>query len=89
MGQQIDGTWKNGKLKNYVFRFADGLEYNSPWKFQSEVLDGLHAAGEEYLTNEQPTKTMNEGCYDTVDGFFDPHTKCVYKDEYIFEKYCT
>ncbi|KAJ8942960.1 hypothetical protein NQ318_016735, partial [Aromia moschata] len=114
MGQQIDGIWKNGRLISFSFKFADGLEYTSPWKycqqpnrrythtltnnthvinwtailiiFQSEVLDGLHAAGNEYLTNLQPTKNLRDGCYDTVDGYFDPVTKCVYKDEYVLEK---
>ncbi|KAJ8973501.1 hypothetical protein NQ317_019610 [Molorchus minor] len=50
--------------------------------FQSEIIDGLHPAGKEYLTNQQPTKKLQDGCYDTVDGYFNPVTKCVYKDDY-------
>ncbi|KAJ8973502.1 hypothetical protein NQ317_019611 [Molorchus minor] len=33
MGQQIDGIWKKGRLVSFTFRFADGLEYSSPWKY--------------------------------------------------------
>lgn len=57
------------------------------FRFQSEKSDGLQAAGEEYLTNKQPTKALKPGCYDTVDGYYDPKQRCIYKDEILYVKY--
>lgn len=63
------------------------IVYRNFHRFHSEKLDGLHAAGEEYLTNKQPSKTLKPGCYDTVDGYLDPKEKGIYKDEFIYVKY--
>lgn len=33
MGQKIDGQWVKGRMTSCKFRFADGLEYKTPWKY--------------------------------------------------------
>lgn len=88
-GQQMDGLWENGRLKRSSFRFPDGLLYEKKWKycempdrsFQTEINEGLKPAGAEQLTNKQPPIVLKPHCYDTVDGYYDSKTKCVYSDK--------
>ncbi|KAG5874662.1 hypothetical protein JTB14_006513 [Gonioctena quinquepunctata] len=77
------------RLVEHVHEFADGLEYDKNLDycqfpdrtFQHERINGLQAPSKEYLTNQQPTKDIPANCYDTVEGYYDPQTKIVYKKD--------
>ncbi|XP_030754695.1 MORN repeat-containing protein 5-like [Sitophilus oryzae] len=86
MGHKVKGLWKNGKLVSKCFYFPDGLKATDPWyyckipdrRFQIEFNTSLNSAGSEFLTNRQPTINLPEGCYDTINGFYDPEANCIY-----------
>ncbi|XP_050293657.1 MORN repeat-containing protein 5-like [Anthonomus grandis grandis] len=85
-GHKLKGLWEKGKLIDKIFVFGDGLEVTDPWtycqmpdrRFQTEFNTALRGAGGEYLTNKQPTVEIPEGCYDTIDGFYDPGLRSVF-----------
>ncbi|XP_023941233.2 MORN repeat-containing protein 5-like [Bicyclus anynana] len=87
-GVVLRGDWSKGKLMERKLVFADGLEYDeADWKyckepdrrFTIEYDKGLQPAGKSFLTQEQPTRDIPPGFYDTGDGFYDPNTRVVYK----------
>ncbi|KAF7281970.1 uncharacterized protein LOC143190109 [Rhynchophorus ferrugineus] len=95
MGHKLKGLWKHGKLISKLFYFADGLKYKEPWlyckmpdrRFQIEFNTSLRGGNKEFLTNRQPTVKIPEGCYDTVDGFYDSSVNCIYSyDEEAIEQ---
>ncbi|CAH2982444.1 unnamed protein product [Chilo suppressalis] len=87
-GAILQGKWQRGLLIERTLIFADGLEYSeTDWKyckmpdrrFTIEYKKGIQPAGQSFLTADQPTREIPLGFYDTVDGFYDPKTKVVYK----------
>ena len=75
-------TWKNGKVVEGRYVFADGLAYTAPdkgeWaycredgdrRFYSELVEGLRPAGDSQLTNEHPPPLVAPNSYDVGDGY--------------------
>ncbi|XP_023011530.2 MORN repeat-containing protein 5-like [Leptinotarsa decemlineata] len=85
-GQQLIGTWKQGKLMEWSYKFIDGLQFGKylnycqlpDRRFQIEKDAKLQPPEKELLTNCQPTRELPKNCYDTVDGYYNPTTKLVY-----------
>lgn len=95
VGHKLKGHWKRGKMISKTFVFYDGLEVKEPWnycqipdrRFQHEFNKGLQGPGQEFETNRQPTVDIPDGCLDTVDGYYVPEVKCVFRYEPIKERY--
>ena len=83
---KFEGSWERGKLCKGSFVFPDGLQhrpvdmkhwpYCSPEdpRFHCEIKEGL-ALGEPLRYETQAgahTLRLPAGCYDTVDGYYDP-----------------
>ncbi|XP_068430632.1 MORN repeat-containing protein 5 [Clinocottus analis] len=88
-GSTYEGTWENGRATQGLYTFADGLKYQEEaWdycdgydrRFYSERCNGLRPAGESQLTDQHPPRVIPEGCYDCLDGFYDPNTRVVSYD---------
>ncbi|XP_063906218.1 MORN repeat-containing protein 5-like isoform X2 [Zophobas morio] len=85
MGQKLDGIWEKGRMVDYKFSNVDGLDYEDKWKycmmpdrrFNVSIREGLQPAGREFMTNQQPERQIEPGCYDTGDGFYNPLTRSV------------
>lgn len=87
MGQKVVGFWYNGKLISFKFFFADGLlYYDTDWKYCQmadrryrieTALNKFQPAPNEYLTNQQPTPEVPDGCYYVGYGFYDTKTKII------------
>ncbi|GBP19206.1 MORN repeat-containing protein 5 [Eumeta japonica] len=86
-GAKVQGTWRRNELVRRSIVFSDGLKYHeSDWnycrvpdrRFQIEHDHGLQTAGQSYMTNRQPTRTVPHGMFDVEDGFYDPKTKVVH-----------
>ncbi len=84
-GGRYVGTWNFGKEEEPGGKLTldDGLEYEeSGWtyctpedrRFQSERKDGLPPAGATKLSDRRSRDELPVGCYDVVDGYFDPGT---------------
>ncbi len=76
-------TWENGKAVDGEYVFNDGLQYTHPaseWdyctatdrRFRTEIEAGILPAGETQLTNARPSPSIPDGCFDAVDGYYDP-----------------
>ncbi|XP_066922538.1 MORN repeat-containing protein 5-like [Clytia hemisphaerica] len=85
-GAKYKGEWEHGKCIKGQYVFADGLKFDSDeWKycnrndrrFYTEICDGLKPAGRSQLTNNEPPRTIPDGCYDCGDGFYNPKTRVV------------
>ncbi|CAH1170382.1 unnamed protein product [Phaedon cochleariae] len=85
-GQKIQGIWKNGELtEDSTFIFACGEVLDEDFRycqrpdrrFHVEIQKELGPAGQEYLTNDQPTKKLPQGCYDVGEGLYDPKIGCI------------
>lgn len=69
----------------FFFFFVYNLSLS---RFQVEVNTTLKGPGEELLTNKQPTVEIPEGCFDTIDGYYNPSVKCIFNyDEGALAKY--
>ncbi|KOB68820.1 putative radial spoke head 1-like protein, partial [Operophtera brumata] len=86
-GEILRGKWRKGTMIERTLYFANGLkyvEYDWPYcrmpdrRFAAEYDNGIHPAGQSYLTADQPTRDIPARYYDTGDGFYDPKTKMVY-----------
>ena len=65
------------------YSFDDKLKYKEKnWKyctamdrrFQSEIVDGIPPAGSTKMSDKRKRNELPEGCYDCVDGYFDPES---------------
>lgn len=84
-GAILGGLWIDGEIKKIDdYQFENGCMYNikycqiSDRRFHNELINGLNPAGRSYMTNNYPERKIPKGCYDVVDGFYNPLTKCVY-----------
>ncbi|KAL1497734.1 hypothetical protein ABEB36_008641 [Hypothenemus hampei] len=85
-GQKIEGIWRNGRLGediNFVTNVGNSMNKNycmmPDRRFQIEIDNNLNPSGHEYLTNElPPPRNIPYGCYDLVEGFYNPKLKTVY-----------
>ncbi|XP_064214175.1 MORN repeat-containing protein 5 [Tribolium castaneum] len=85
MGQKLEGYWEKGKMMDYKFTNVDGLDYTEPWlyctmpdrRYNVTIREGLQPAGREFLTNQQPDRPIEQDCYDTGDGFYNPITRSI------------
>lgn len=90
-GGEYSGIWKNGALIDGKFKFLDGLEHkninekdwnycsNKDPRFYCEIVDGL-SLGSQLIrdTPAEVTPIIPFGCYDTLDGYYDPKKFCVF-----------
>ncbi|KAG5889251.1 hypothetical protein JTB14_006387 [Gonioctena quinquepunctata] len=85
-GQKIQGMWTNGRLENesaYTSAGTEVLEDNEKYcqgldrRFIIEIDKDFGPAGQEYLTANQPTKELPEGCYDVRLGIYSTKTHCI------------
>lgn len=89
-GGYFEGIWNKNKLQSGGYIFHDKLKYKSinddKWnyasksdpRFYGEIKAGLQLG--ENLTYETPTGLpihIPRGCFDTIDGYFDPKKKAV------------
>nr|CAH7731055.1 unnamed protein product [Callosobruchus chinensis] len=84
-GSRVLGRWKKGKMVEHRFFFGDGLEVGRPWTYLDFPDRMMHGEGKDYFEyNEDVLNSVSVGkdCYDTKDGFYNPHTKCVH-DKYL------
>lgn len=93
-GCYYEGEWKNGKLVEGGFYFEDGLpylkigyklwEYCSKYdpRFYEEIKQGVQN-GDPLLmkTAHQYGDNLPKGAYDTIDGYYDQKSKCIYSYE--------
>lgn len=63
--------------KTMVQKFNELIFFFS-CRFYREIENGIRPAGRSYLTNDLKARKIPNGMYDTVDGFYNPITKCVY-----------
>jgi len=86
-GGRYEGTWQHGKEVEGKFVFDDGLVYEEKnWnyctpqdrRFQSERKNGLMPAGATKMSDKRERNELPVGCYDVVDGYFDPGTNKVH-----------
>ena len=82
-GGRYVGVWRYGKEQSGKLVFDDGLEFeDKEWKyctpedrrFQSERLHGLQPAGATKLSDKRERDELPVGCYDVVEGYYDPGT---------------
>lgn len=84
-GGHYEGTWSRGKLISGNFYFSDGLKYKSitekNWgycskadpRFHAEIMCGVQIGDElRKNTSHSFAGKLPIGCYDTIDGYFDP-----------------
>ncbi|OCT65620.1 MORN repeat-containing protein 5 isoform X1 [Xenopus laevis] len=85
-GSKFIAQWNHGIALQGKYTFADGLEYDKEdWRycdqydrrFYTEICNGLKPAGRSQLTDLDPPRKIQEGCYDCGDGFYDPLTRVV------------
>lgn len=65
--------------------YEEKMDVNTPpkiyedfcFRFHIEIKKYFGPSGQEYLTEDQPTKELLQGCYDTVDGIYDPKYKFI------------
>nr|CAI5868933.1 unnamed protein product [Callosobruchus analis] len=84
-GSRLLGKWKKGKMIMYRFFFGDGLEVRDPWTYLDFPDRTLHGEGQDYYNYSEDildNVLINNNCYDTRDGIYDPRTKCVH-DKYL------
>lgn len=78
------GVFERGKFIDGKFEFNDGLIFeDSDWKycssddarFQIEIKEGVPIEGPlKYNTPIERPPRLPFGCYDTIDGYYDPRT---------------
>jgi hypothetical protein len=85
-GGRFVGTWEHGRLVKGNFVFEDGLAYvrdEAKWsycqegdrRFYSEVIEGVLMEGPyKYPTASARPPPLPEGCYDVIEGYYDPET---------------
>lgn len=85
MGQMVVGEWYEGEIMSWTFKYKnikqctlDTYCKQPDRRFLKTLYSQLRPAGKEYLTNDQPTRRIPEGCYDVVDGFYNPKTLWVH-----------
>mmetsp|Transcript_26065 Transcript_26065/g.35926 ORF Transcript_26065/g.35926 Transcript_26065/m.35926 type:complete len:167 (+) Transcript_26065:218-718(+) len=91
-GGSFQGIWRQGKLVEGCFVFKDDLKHkrvedkkewdyctSSDPRFYNEILEGVkvgdklrHQSAHRYATS------LPKGCYDTIDGYFDPKKHTVF-----------
>ncbi|XP_030062408.1 MORN repeat-containing protein 5 [Microcaecilia unicolor] len=85
-GSQYTAIWEDGIALEGEYMFSDGLKYKEKnWqycdgydrRFYTEICYGLKPAGRSQLTNLDPPRKIQEGCYDCGDGFYNPNTRVV------------
>jgi hypothetical protein len=87
----ITGTWDRGQLAAGRFVFSDGLKYKAmhdatPWgycsksdpRFLREIEEGLQIGNPlKYATADPDCPKLHDGCYDTIDGYYDPKRQAI------------
>ena len=82
-GGKYVGTWHFGDEQSGKLIFDDNLEFkDKDWKycsaedrrFQSEQTGRLQAAGATKLSDRRERSELPIGCFDVVEGYFDPGT---------------
>ncbi|CAG9855970.1 unnamed protein product [Phyllotreta striolata] len=84
-GQRLEGTWRHGKLVESVFITGDNCNIVFKEDFlqfpvrvhEDEVDENMTVLCTEKQLS-QPKHEIPEGCYDTIDGYFDPYTFVIY-----------
>lgn len=83
-GGKFEGDWFRGKFVSGKFVFADGLEYQDGeggWeycttkdpRFYSEIQAGVPKEGPLIQDTADPRPALLPlGCFDCIDGYFDP-----------------
>lgn len=84
-GGSFKGYWQNGELVDGGFIFEDGLQYlkvgHKFWdycsandrRFYQEIKDGISISGPLRDHTSHPyAKNLPVGCYDAIDGYYDP-----------------
>jgi hypothetical protein len=87
-GGRFDGEFDRGKFVRGKFIFEDGLEYQEQdWdycheqgdvRFYGEIMEGV-APGDplRYPSAEAKPPKLPPGCYDVIDGYYDPRGGCI------------
>ncbi|KAL3279263.1 hypothetical protein HHI36_016775 [Cryptolaemus montrouzieri] len=88
LGQMVVGEWYEGEITSWRFKYRNieqcKLETyckQPDRRFLTTLYNELLPAGREYLTNAQPTRNIPDGCYDVVDGFYNPKTLWVHSSK--------
>ena len=86
-GGRFEGDFEKGKYIRGTFYFDDGLDYDDQdWKYCSEEDPRFWCERQEGISIKGPLKypcanprppRLPLGCYDTIDGYFDPKAGCV------------
>ncbi|XP_017653736.1 MORN repeat-containing protein 5 isoform X2 [Nannospalax galili] len=85
-GSRFDAIWEKGLVVKGKYTFEDGLQYEDRhWhycdsydrRFYTEICFGLKPSGISQLTNMDPPRKVPPGCYDSGDGFYNPHTRVI------------
>mmetsp|Transcript_3279 Transcript_3279/g.3447 ORF Transcript_3279/g.3447 Transcript_3279/m.3447 type:complete len:171 (-) Transcript_3279:119-631(-) len=88
-GGKFEGEWRKGKFISESGRyvFEDGLEFKeSNWeycsetdnRFYAEILEDVPPTGPlKYVTANKNNPLLPLGCYDCIDGYFDPKMNAV------------
>jgi hypothetical protein len=94
-GGRYRGLWKHGQLVDGGFIFEDELhylkvghkfwDYCSPQdrRFYNEIKDGVSKDGPlRDISSHDRADFLPKGCYDTIDGYYDPkkHMICSYEN---------
>lgn len=89
-GGYYKGFWQRGVLVDGGFIFDDGLpylkvglkfwEYCSDYdpRFYSEIKDGLKVGQSLLRVTSHHHEHLPEGCYDTIDGYYDPKKHVIF-----------
>jgi len=91
-GGLFQGYWKNGELVEGGYVFSDGLQHTpigtNSWeyctskdpRFYSEMVDGIKNGDTlSKITQHEYGNDLPKGCYDVIDGYYEPKAKCVYR----------
>lgn len=87
-GTMISGHWRHGLSTHLSLQFADGLMFRErDWNYcvgrdKRFATDEMHVLAPIGDHRRQPRRmdrdTIPPGCYNTGEGFYNPHTKCLY-----------
>lgn len=80
---RIEGIWDKGHMTSYRYYYPDDLCFGPYCQMpdRSFILErrfGLKPAGRSLEINSFDPREIPTGCYDTVDGFYDPQKKYVF-----------
>jgi len=90
-GQAVDGEYifndglKYGDLTPQT-KDAEDWHYctGDDLRFYTERISGTRPAGNSHFSNKSPAFVLPGGCFDVVEGYYDPKDNAIYSHEGVF-----